>query len=144
MSSSVVYLGQRFTSLRATLPLTVALLLLLVAPSGWAQANSQGTDAGFWYLLVHRVERPEKNYYELTRKALFAERELYSEELVRQYKPSPRHSGADIITDSTIRYGVYQAWKVRVIGTSDSQRTPISVKDSAYVLIYSRNPDWKF
>jgi hypothetical protein len=52
--------------------------------------------------------------------------------------------GFDMSTDSTVRYGVYQAWKVRVVGTSDSVKMPASSKDSAYVLIYPRNADWKF
>jgi hypothetical protein len=52
--------------------------------------------------------------------------------------------GFDISTDSTIRYGVYQAWRVRVVGTSDSVKAPVSAKESAYVLIYPRNPDWSF
>ncbi len=33
---------------------------------------------------------------------------------------------------------------MRVVGTTDSVETPASAKDSAYVLIYPRNPDWKF
>jgi hypothetical protein len=28
-------------------------------------------DSGSWYLLVRRAARPEKNFYELTRKARF-------------------------------------------------------------------------
>lgn len=130
--------------MRATSTLIVGLCTLLVVPCGLAQAIPQGAEAGFWYLLVRRADRPEKNYYELTRTARFAEPPFSSEEMVRQYKPSPRNYGADISTDSTVRYGVYQAWKVRIIGTSDSQKTPTSVKDSAFILSYSRNPDWKF
>jgi hypothetical protein len=39
---------------------------------------------------------------------------------------------------------VYQAWKVRVIRTSDSEKAPTSTKDGSYVIIYPRNYDWKF
>src|SRR5215467_3190224 len=144
MSAPLSHLHERFDSMRATVAFIVVLFTLFAVPCGWAQAIPQAADAGFWYLLVRRAERPEKNYYELTRKARFAEPSLFSEETVRQYKPSPSSPGFDMITDHTVRYGVYQAWKVRVIGTSDSQKAPTSVKDSAYVLIYSRNPDWKF
>jgi len=31
-----------------------------------------------------------------------------------------------------------------MIGTSDSQGTPTSTKNSVYVLVYARHPDWKF
>jgi hypothetical protein len=31
-----------------------------------------------------------------------------------------------------------------VVGTSDSQASPTSTKDSAYVLVYPRQSDWKF
>lgn len=117
---------------------------LLMVPSGLAQPTPQEREAGFWYLLVRRADRPEKNFYELTQTARFVGPPFSSEADVLQYKPSPRNLGADIMTDSTVRYGVYQAWRVRIIGTSDSQKTPTSVKDSAYALSYSRNPDWKF
>lgn len=129
--------------MRATSTLIVGLCTLLVVPRGLAQAIPQEAEAGFWYLLARRAGRPEKNYYELTRKAQFVGF-ISSEEEARQYKPSPRKYGADIETDNTVRYGVYQAWKVRIIRASDSQKMPTSVKDSAYVLSYSRNPDWKF
>jgi hypothetical protein len=130
--------------MRATLTLTLVLFTLPVVPSGMAQAIPQRAEAGLWYLLVRRADPPEKNYYELTRTARIVDHPFSSEEEVRQYKPSPRRSCIDIITDLSVRYGVYQAWKVRVIGTSDSQKTPTSAKDGAYVLSYSRNPDWKF
>jgi hypothetical protein len=130
--------------MRATLTLTLVLFTLLVVPSGMAQAIPLRAEAGLWYLLVRRADPPEKNYYELTRTARIVDHPFSSEEEVRQYKPSPRRCCIDIITDLTVRYSVYQAWKVRVIGTSDSQKTPTSAKDGAYVLSYSRNPDWKF
>ena len=93
------------------------------------------------YLLVRRVGR--KNYYDLSRKAQFLEPQL-PEELVKHYQPRAGTGGFDIITDSTVRYGVYQVWKVRVIETSDSDKNPTSSKDSVYVLLYPRNPDWVF
>jgi hypothetical protein len=66
------------------------------------------------------------------------------EALINQYQPRPSTGGFDIITDSTVRYGVYQAWKVRIIETSDSEKKPPSTSDSAYVLRYPRNLDWVF
>jgi hypothetical protein len=96
------------------------------------------------YLLVRRAGRPERNYYELTRTARFLEPQLYNDELISRFKPSRRNYGFDVETETTVRYGVYQAWKVRVIGTSDSQVARASTKVSAYVLIYPRNPDWVF
>lgn len=130
--------------MRARVMLTTVMCTLFMVACVLAQTSPQKPQAGFWYLLVRRAGRPEKNYYELTRAARFMERPFSSEEMVRQYKPSPPYQGADIVTDSTVRYGVYQAWKVRIVGTSDSQKTPTSAKDSAYILSYSRNPDWKF
>jgi hypothetical protein len=96
------------------------------------------------YLLVRRAGSPERNYYELTRTARFLEPRLYNDEDFKRLKPSPGNYGFDIQTELTIRYGVYKAWKVRVVGISDSQKSPTSTKISAYVLIYPRNPDWRF
>jgi len=128
----------------AKLTLTAIIYALFMVLSGLAQATPQEAETGFWYLLARRADRPEKNYYELTRTARFMENPFSSEEMARHYKPSPRNYGADVMTDRAIRYGVYQAWKVRIIGKSDSKKTPTSLKDGAYVLSYSRNPDWKF
>lgn len=139
-----VRLDEGFHSMRARLTRTAVMCTLLMAPCVLGQAIPQEAEAGFWYLLVRLADRPEKNYYELTRTARFIEPPFSNEEMVRQYKPSPRNYGADIMTDSTVRYGVYQAWKVRIISTSDSKKMPTSVKDSTYVLSYSRNPDWRF
>ena len=128
----------------AKLAATAIMCTFLMVPCRLAQASHQEAETGFWYLLARRADRPEKNYYELTRTARFMENPFSSEEMVRQYKPSPRNYGADVFTDSTVRYGVYQAWKVRVIGTSDSKKMPTSLKDSTFVLSYSRNLDWRF
>jgi len=149
-----VALHSRFHTMWAVLRSVPLLLPLVVVLGGWALATSQRVDNGLRYLVVWRGGRPEKNYYELTREAEFMERHLYTEELVRQLEELARHEemlghhnfgyGADIITDSTVRYGVYKIWKVRVIGTSDSQKAPASVKDGTFILTYSRNPDWNF
>jgi hypothetical protein len=98
------------------------------------------------YLLVRRAGAggPEKNYYELSRTARFLEPRLFSDEIISRYEPSARKYGFDVKTEHSIRYGVYQAWKVRLVGTSDSQKAPMSTRDAVYVLIYPRNPDWKF
>jgi hypothetical protein len=64
--------------------------------------------------------------------------------MISQYKPSPHSRGFDIVTEHSVRYDVYQAWKIRVITTSDSEKAPSSAKDGVYVLIYDRHPDWKF
>ena len=97
------------------------------------------------YLLVRRAGSPEKNYYELSRTARLLEPQLFNDEFFKQYRGGkPKGIGLDIITDSTIRYGVYQAWKVSITRTTDSIKEPTSTKDSVYVLIYPRNPDWIF
>ena len=139
---------------RITLRLVTLLPLLVAVLGGWALATSQRVDTGLRYLVVWRGGRPEKNYYELTMRAEFMERRLYDEELLRRYVEFVRHEemlghhnfgpGPDIITDHTARYGVYKTWKVRIIGTSDSQKAPTSAKDGTFVLTYSRNPDWNF
>jgi hypothetical protein len=97
------------------------------------------------YLLVRRAGSPEKNYYELSRTARLLEPQLFNDEFFKQYRGGkPKGIGLDIITDSTIRYGVYQAWKVRITRTADSIKEPTSTKESGYVLTYPRNPDWIF
>jgi hypothetical protein len=106
--------------------------------------DEKGAAGDIRYLLVRRAGRPERNYYELTRTARFLEPQLYKDGDINRFKPSPRNFGFDIETELTVRYGVYQAWKVRVVGSSDSPRAPTSTKVSAYVLIYPRNPDWRF
>ena len=121
-----------------------ALALLLVASFVHAQTNARKVDADVWYLLVRRAGTPQKNYYELTRAAHFVNLPFSSEQELQQYKPSPRNPGFDIITDLTVRYGVYQAWKIRVARLTDSQKAPASLKDAVYVLVYKRNPDWRF
>jgi hypothetical protein len=131
--------------MRSGLILVMVVAAILVASFASLQPAVQLGDAktggDLRYLLVHRAE---KNYYELSRTAQFLEAHRCSNERVSQYKPSPQRYGFDIRTELGIRYGVYQAWKVRVVGTSDSQKMPTSTKDGVYVLIYPRNPDWKF
>jgi hypothetical protein len=127
--------------------LTAILLTSLASsvPSSAQKDDSQDT-GDLRYLLVRRAGSPERNYYELSRTARFLEPQRLSDEMVGGYKPSPRNYGFDIETEFTVRYGVYQAWKVRVVGTSDSAKAPNSAKESVYVLIYprDRNPDWTF
>jgi hypothetical protein len=73
------------------------------------------------------------------------EPQLFNDEFFKQYRGGkPKGIGLDIITDSTVRYGVYQAWKVRITRTADSIKEPTSTKESVYVLTYPRNPDWIF
>lgn len=98
------------------------------------------------YLLVRRARgapTSSENWYDLTRSALCVNCGLSSEEL-RQYKPSPKNYGFDVESERTVRYGVYQAWRVRIVSTSDSQKAPVSTRDAVYVLLYPRNPDWIF
>jgi hypothetical protein len=121
-----------------------AMLAAFFLASTILAAQDADRTSGFWYLLVRRADRPEKNYYDLSRTARFLEPQLFSDELFRHLQSSPQHLGFDVITDSTVRYGVYQVWKVRAVGISDSMQSPASTRDSAYVLIYPRNPDWKF
>jgi hypothetical protein len=131
------------------LGLKPALVIAVVLMSSFVSAQSSQTGdtksaADLWYLLVRRAGHPERNYYELSRRARFLEPQLFSDEIVRRYHPSPKSAGFDIETDRTVRYGVYQVWKVRVVGTSDTGKVPASTKDAVYVLIYSRHPDWIF
>lgn len=111
-----------------------------------AEPNDAKRVGDLRYLLVRRASEagPEKNYYELSRTAGLLEPQLYSDEIVSRHEPSPRNYGFDVETELGVRYGVYQAWKVRVVGTSDSQKAPTSTRDAVYVLLYPRNPDWKF
>ncbi len=130
--------------MRVSLKLAAALSVLipLLLTSSALGAQNPDSSSGFWFLLVRREG---KNYYDLSRTAVFLEPHHISEELLRRVQSSPEHlSIIDIIADTTIRYGVYQAWKVRNIGVSDSVKAPASARDSAYVLVYPRNPDWKF
>lgn len=127
---------------KATICAAILALPLVATLSVWARAPQQEPDAGFWYLLARWAGRPQRNYYELTRYVHFVG--PISEEGARNYKPSFSKIGVDIITDDTVRYDVYQAWKVRVLKTTGTKSTPVSAKDGVYVLIYGRNPDWKF
>ncbi len=132
--------------MRSRLILVVVLAAILVVYFASLQAAVQAGDAktagDLQYLLVRRAGK--KNYYELSRTARMLEPQLFSDERVSRYKPSPLNYGFDIQTELSIRYGVYQAWKVRVVGTSDSEKAPSSTRDGVYALIYARNPDWKF
>lgn len=110
--------------------------------SSKAQTGKDASDVR--YLLVRRAGRPERNYYELTRTATFLEPQLFNDEVIRRLKPSQSGFSCDIVSEYTVRYGVYQAWKVRVIRILDSQKAPVSTKVSVYVLVYPRHPDWKF
>ena len=132
--------------MRSGLKCVSVFVATLVTVSALEQSKLAGdnakSSADVWYLLVRRAEG--KNYYELSRTAQLLEPRFFNDEIFSRYQPSSRQMGFDISTDSTVRYGVYQAWKVRVVGTSDSVKTPASARDSAYVLTYPRNPDWKF
>jgi hypothetical protein len=130
--------------LRLKLAFVFVATLLTVSALEWSMlaADNAKSSTDVWYLLVRRAEG--KNYYDLSRTAQLLEPQLFNDELFSRYQPSSRHMGFDISTDSTVRYGVYQAWKVRVVGTSDSVKMPASSKDSAYVLIDPRNANWKF
>jgi hypothetical protein len=110
---------------------------------GSSKVGKPKDDEDVPYLLVRRAGRPERNYYELTgpqRSSNLNSTMMNS----LGYSSHHRRSCCDIVSDYTVRYGVYQAWKVRVISTSDSQGAPTSTKDSVYVLVYARHPDWKF
>jgi hypothetical protein len=125
-----------------------ALVAMLLAAHLWAQAGSDPASKGSkdGYLVV-RCDEKKANYYDLTRFAQFMEPQRYSKEFFRKYQPPSARClgiGFDIGTEHTVRYGVYQAWKVRIVGTTDSVKMPASTKDSVYVLSYARNPDWIF
>jgi hypothetical protein len=128
------------------LPLFLLFILLMVSVVS-AQSSSQSADDGLRFLLVRWAGETGKlkNYYDLSKTCKFFEPQLFNDEFFRQYKPRARDRiGPDIITDETVRYGVYQVWRARVTATSDTQKTAASAKDGAYVLIYARNPDWRF
>ena len=133
------------TAHRSLICLLPAMLLAGFVPArSTAQAPKPSSKEDFRYLLVRRAGSPEKNYYDLSRTAHFFEPQHLSSEIFSQYKPSPRNSGFDIVTEHSVRYGVYQALKIRVITPSDSEKAPSSAKDGVYVLIYARQPDWIF
>ena len=126
-----------------------ALLIAVFAIPPWLGAQGSNPvplpNAEQRYLLVRRARGDvtlSENWYDLTRLADFLER--HSSEELRQYKPSPKNYGFDVASERTGRYGVYQAWRVRIVSTSDSQKSPVSTKDAVYVLLYPRNPDWIF
>lgn len=123
-----------------------ALLFVMTMPSSlgaqWCGPPLPNPDQR--YLLVRRAGGPEtssENWYDLTRSASCMD--CSHAELLR-YKPSPKNYGFDVVSERTVRYGVYQAWRVRIVSTSDSQKAPVSTGDAVYVLIYPRNPDWIF
>jgi hypothetical protein len=123
------------------------LFYVLVANFAWAQSSSQSADDGLRFLLVRWAGEMGKlkNYYDLSKTGRFLEPQLFNDEFFRHYKPRDRDRiGLDIITDDSVRYGVYEVWKVHVMATSDTQKARASAKDGAYVLIYARNPDWRF
>lgn len=96
------------------------------------------------YLLVRRAGPPEKNYYDLSRTAQFLEPQLFNDTFFSRYQPSPKEMGIDVITETSVRYGTYQIWKVRVLAGFDTDNAASSAKDSVYLLDYPRQPDWKF
>ena len=124
-----------------------ALFVVAIAPSLGAQLSPVPLpNADQRYLLVRRARgtaTSSENWYDLTRSAFCVACGHSSEEL-RQYKPSPKNYGFDVVSERTVRYGVYQAWRVRIVSTSDSQKAPVSTRDATYVLLYPRNPDWIF
>lgn len=109
-----------------------------------ALAGEAGEKSDLRYLLVRRAGRPEKNYYDLSRTAQFFEPQLFDDTFIRRYQPSPKWMGIDVETESTIRYGNYQVWKVRVLASYDTENAANSAKASVYLLDYPRQPDWKF
>ncbi len=136
-----------FLAVRLSLVLLLAPMAIGPFGSLCSMAQSASTCSGndFRYLLVRRAGSPEKNYYDLSRTAYFLEPQLFKNgELFRRYKPTPLAPGFDIVTEHSVRYGVYQALKIRVITSSDSEKAPSSTRDGVYALIYARNPDWKF
>jgi hypothetical protein len=120
--------------MQAKLKLTLALCTLFTMLCGLAQAIPQATEAGVCYLLVRSADRPEKNYYELTRSARFMEPRFFSEEMLRQYKPSPLNHGADHYGRQCPVRCVSGMESIWIIVTSDSQKTPTPARDAAYFL----------
>lgn len=123
--------------------LGVVLAALLAASFTPGQSNvptAEGNGAGRpWYLLVWRGGTPIKNYYKLLQSPEFLEPQRVNEETFRQYTPSPGNYGFDVSG-----YGIYQAWRVSLLGTSDTTKAPASTRDGVYVLSYPRNPEWVF
>jgi len=112
---------------------------LTFAPGG--RAGDKSDDR---YLLVRRAGPPEKNYYDLSRTAQLFEPQLFNDTFFSRYQPSPKRMGIDVITESTVRYGNYQVWKVRVLASYDTDKAASSAKQSVFLLDYPRQPDWKF
>ena len=143
----------------------LTLTTLLGQDTSKVVSPTQGSvaDDGLWYLLVSRAGRgapetggQERNYYDLARRAQFLEPQRHNTEEIARCDQEERgwcaprckalHRGclADIVTDHSVRYDVYRAWKVRVLRSSQSNKTPISTGPGVYVLIYPRNPAWIF
>ncbi len=104
------------SELKSAFFFVATLVTLSALEQSMLAADNAKSSADLWYLLVRREG---KNYYELSRTALLLGSQL-NDEVFSRYKPSSKQMGFDLRTDSTIRYGVYQAWKVRVVGTTDS------------------------
>jgi hypothetical protein len=94
------------------------LFYLLVVNFARAQSSWQSADDGLRFLLVRWAGemRKLKNYYDLSKTGKFLEPQLFNDEFFRHYKPRDwDRIGLDIITDDSVRYGVYEVWKVRVM-----------------------------
>ena len=124
--------------------LGVALTAILAASLTFELAGRPGDKTDDRYLLVRRAGTPEKNYYDLSRTAQLFEPQLFNDTFFSGYQPSPKRMGIDVITESTVRYGNYQVWKVRVLTSYDTDKAASSAKQSVFLLDYPRQPDWKF
>ncbi len=66
-------------------------------------------------------EKNERNFYELARE-------------IEAFVDSPRFPPTGVVTDKSIRYGVFAVKRARVLQTTDSRRSPRSPKEGVYVL----------
>src|SRR5215472_5787856 len=85
-------------------------------------AGKAGDKSDDRYLLVRRAGPPLKNYYDLSRTAQLWEPQLFNDTFFSRYQPSPKGMGIDVITETTVRYGNYQVWKVRVLASYDTDK----------------------
>lgn len=108
---------------------SIALLALLSTEGAFAETlSSDKTEDDIRYLLIFRAVPPhqkkERNFYELAR-------EITGFIDGRFFPP------AAVVTNEEIRYNVFKIIKTKVLQTTDSQRSPRSLKNSRYVLAYN-------
>lgn len=109
----------------------VLIALISLLSTRWTTAetdNSQKIQDDIRYLLIFRAlpphQKKERNFYELARD-------------IKGFIDGRFFPPTAVITDEEIRYNVLKIIKTKVLQTTDSQRSPRSLKNSRYVLAYN-------